>query len=133
MAKTFYGVVGNLLKKGTVIPAWSSLLTEVDWATPEDQEGLTRVDDEHVVREQATCGRDVQPNVAVDKLIRACSVDPPVKYTVVRALGCAHGQAVLRGRRQPSGRGAGRHVDAWLVSAAPRTCLRPGTFRCPAS
>ena len=41
------------------------------------------------------CGRDVQPNVAVDKLIRACS-DPPVKYTVVRALGCAHGQAVLR-------------------------------------
>ena len=75
-------------KKGTVIPAWSSLLTEVDWATPEDQGGLTRVDDEHVVREQATCGRDVQPDVAVDKLIRACSVDPPVKYTVVRVLGC---------------------------------------------
>ena len=74
-------------KKGTVIPAWSSLLTEVDWATPEDQEGLTRVDDEHVVREQATCGRDVQPDVAVDKLIRACSVDPPEKHTVAIASG----------------------------------------------
>ena len=33
-------------------------------------------------------GRDVQPDVAVDKLIRACSVDPPVKCTVARVLGC---------------------------------------------
>jgi hypothetical protein len=61
-------------------------------------------------------GRDVRPHVAVDKLIRACSVDPPVKYTVVRVLGCAHRQAVLRYRRQPAGRGARRHVDdAWLA------------------
>jgi hypothetical protein len=59
------------------VPTWSSLVTEVDWPTPEDQVGLTRVDDEHVVREQATCGGDVQRDVAVDKLIRACSVDPP--------------------------------------------------------
>ena len=49
---------------------------------------LTRVDGEHVVFEQAVyVGRDVHPDVTVYKLIRACSVDSPVKCTVARVLG----------------------------------------------
>src|SRR5262249_49936841 len=50
---------------------------------------LARVDGEHVVREQATQSTWARrsPRMAVDKLIGACAVDPPVKHTVVRVLG----------------------------------------------
>jgi hypothetical protein len=49
---------------------------------------LARVDREQLCASTPHVGRDVHPDVAVDKLIRACSVDPPVKYRVVRVLGC---------------------------------------------
>jgi len=47
-----------------------------DRATLEDQGVLASVDGEDVVPEQTTRGHDVHPDVAVDKLIRACSVGP---------------------------------------------------------
>ena len=58
-------------KKGSLIPVWSSLVTEVDWATPEDQGGLTRCVDRACCARAGHMWRDVQPDVAVDKLIRA--------------------------------------------------------------
>jgi hypothetical protein len=88
MAKTFYGVVGNLLKKGTVIPAWSSLVTEVT-GDPRRSGALTVAPWSMVnmlCPSRPHVGRDVHPDVAVHKLIRAAQLIP-VKHTVARVLG----------------------------------------------
>jgi hypothetical protein len=65
-----------------------------------------------LLREQRSAavyvGRDVHPDVAVDKLIRACSVDPPVKYTVsphIAEVARAMMDATLVGERLCCGRG----------------------------
>jgi hypothetical protein len=69
------GAPSHCFARGLVARADEVSTRACDRATPEDQGGLARVDGMCCARAGRTVyvGRDVHPDVAVDKLIRACA------------------------------------------------------------